>query len=192
MKVVLIHGIHAKEGNNNMSELLPYIRRDLPGVEVDLYQYGFMGFWQARWQNNSEAEQFADYLSEDECIIITHSNGAAITYLACKNNGLKPNGVININPALDRWKTSPTARWVLTIHSDQDRWVDLAQWLPFHPWGDQGKVGYKGDAQNTVSLNASEQSGAMAYGGHCDLFERKRIGDWSKLMCNYIAEREII
>jgi len=193
MKVVLIHGIHAKEGDNNMSELAPYIQRDLPGVEVDLYQYGFMGFWQARWQNDDIAAELADYLSEEEAfVIIDHSNGGCITDLSCERYGLRPQGIVHINPALDRWRTARMANWVLTIHSEQDRWVNLSQWLPFHRWGDQGKVGYKGDAKNTVSLNASKQSGIMAYGGHCDLFSRKRISDWSKFMCNYIAERELV
>jgi hypothetical protein len=191
MRVVLIHGIHSVEGNNNMSALHPYIRRDLPGVDVELYQYGFMGFWQARWRNKVEAEKFADYLAGDDSVVITHSNGAAITYLACREFQARPAVIININPALDRWRTSPVD-WVLTIHSRNDRAVNLSQWLPGHIWGDQGRVGYRGTRTNTSNLDASSQPGRMAYDGHCGLFKPERISDWSHLVTDYIAERALV
>lgn len=187
MKIRLIHGIHAKEGNNNMSMLLGHMRGACPNSLVSLWQYGFLGFWAARWSNGEIARDLAVESRLDASrspeIWITHSNGAAIAYLAVRDHGATPDMIININPALDRWRTAGVQR-VETIHSDGDRWVTLSQWLPGHIWGDQGKVGYRGRLTNTINHNASEFSGAMAYQGHTDLFEPERIVQWA-MFCAY-------
>ena len=194
MKVRLIHGIHSKEGNHNMSRLLPYMQKAMPGAKVELWEYGFMGFWQARWKNNDVARHLnldcrVNRKSGPE-IWITHSNGAAIAYLATRNHGTPVDMIININPALDRNLTAGIRR-VETIHSEQDRWVDLSQWLPFHIWGDQGKVGYKGPRKNTLSHNASAVGGPMAYTGHCDLFTATRLPHWAYFFANRIDESNL-
>lgn len=193
MKVRLIHGIHAKEGSHNMAMLAPYLAHAMPGAKVELWEYGFLGFWQARWRNNRLASQLdldcrTERQQEPE-IWVTHSNGAAIAYIAVKNHGTPVNMIVNINPALDRWRTADIPR-VETIYSEQDRWVDLAQWLPLHVWGDQGKVGYKGKMQNTLSHNASAVGGRMAYKGHWDLFDPVRIKDWAYFIANRIDEAQ--
>lgn len=184
MKIILIHGIHEKEGDTNMSMLWPYLQRHLPDRQIHLHSYGFMGFWEARWDNKRQAKRLASVIEEGD-VVVTHSNGAAITYMACCDHGARPAGVININPALDRKRTAP-AKWVETIHSDGDRWVWLSQWLPWHIWGDQGKVGYRGGEKNTVNYNASKFSGVMAYKGHCDLFVSTRINEWAKFIARRI------
>ena len=195
MKVRLVHGIHSKEGNHNMTRLLPHLQTAMPGAKVELWEYGFLGFWQARWRNARLARQLdLDCRIQRERepeIWITHSNGAAIAYLAVKNHGTPVNMIININPALDRWLT-PDVRRVEVIHSDQDRWVDLSQWIPFHIWGDQGKVGYKGKKENTISHNASTVGGRMAYTGHCDLFDSARVKDWAYFFANRIDESRLV
>ena len=182
-KIILIHGIHSKEGNHNMSALLPYIKNAMPNADVELFEYGFMGFWRARWDNKKVAERLANLTKAfkdigQKVIWITHSNGGAIAYLATKVYNIKPDMVVQINPALDRWKT-PNSPLVEVIHSDQDRAVDLSQWLPFHIWGDQGKVGYKGKMHNTLNHFASSFNKGMAYHGHCGLFEKTRIKKWA-------------
>jgi hypothetical protein len=186
IRVVLLHGIHSKEGDNNMRSLLPYIRRDLPGVTVEIFEYGFMGFWQARWQNNKVAQDFADYLSERPTGVIAHSNGGAIGYLATTKFLADPQFIVNINPALDRWRIAPVP-WVMTIHSPHDRWVNFSQWLPGHVWGDQGRVGYKGRRQNNLNVDAWTQPEPMRYKGHCGLFDKSRISEWSHFITDYIV-----
>ena len=183
----MVHGIHSVEGNNNMSVLWPYLQRSLPGYTVALFSYGFMGFWQARWRNKRQAQRLAESLDDGD-IIVTHSNGAAIAYLAVRDYGARPEGIININPALDRW-LSADVPWVETIHSDGDRWVWLSQWIPGHIWGDQGKVGYKGKATNVINHNASKFGGVMAYDGHTCLFESVRIHLWARFIAHRIMER---
>jgi hypothetical protein len=184
MKVILVHGIHSPEGNNNMSALRPYLKKEMPYADVEVFSYGFMGFWQARWDNDNVAKSLVSFTESckregrEKVVWVTHSNGGAIAYLATKKYGAKPDMIIQINPALDRRKT-PICKWVEVIYSNQDRAVDLSQWLPFHIWGDQGKVGYKGSMKNTISFNASSFGEPMAYEDHCGLFEKKRIRQWA-------------
>lgn len=190
MNIKLIHGIHSKEGDNNMSKLLPYINMLVKPVDtVELFEYGFMGFWEARFDNDNVAMRLALSCKEDE-VWITHSNGAAIAYLAVTKYGACPKGIVNVNPALDRWKTSPV-EWVHTIHSKGDRAVWWSQWLPFHIWGDQGKVGYRGKNKNTTNINASTVNGLPKYKGHMGLFSNANIFHWAKYITNYIYAKRV-
>lgn len=183
VKIRLIHGIHAPEGENSMARFAPNVQRAMPQAQVLLWQYGFMGFWQARWRNDWEARDFADQSKmcrqrgEIE-VWITHSNGAAVAFLAAEKYDASPDMIININPALDRWRTA-AVRHVETIHSDGDRWVWLSQWLPGHIWGDQGRAGYRGIMSNTINHNASRFDRAMRYEGHTGAFEPARIERWA-------------
>lgn len=188
MKIRLIHGIHSPEGDNNMSAFRPHIEKALPGAQVSLFQYGFMGFWAARFKNDGVAKEFA-HLSRsgepDKEVWITHSNGAAIAYLAVERYGAKPDMIINVNPALDRWRTA-SVKWVETIHSDKDRAVYVSQWLPGHIWGDQGLVGYKGRMQNTINHNATSFPEHMAYKAHNGLFDGEKMTHWADFMAHRI------
>lgn len=183
MKIRLIHGIHAPEGSNNMAVFTPHLQRAVPKAQVLLWQYGFMGFWNARWRNDWVARDFAAesvlgrQRGETE-IWVTHSNGAAVAYLAAEKYGAAPDMIININPALDRWRTAAVP-YVETIHSDGDRWVWLSQWLPWHIWGDQGQVGYRGRMSNTINHNASHFDTAMRYDSHTGAFDAGRIQRWA-------------
>ncbi len=187
MKVILVHGIHSPEGSNNMAVLWPWLARNLPECSVVLHQYGFMGFWQARWRNPVEAARLAE-LAEDGDVIVTHSNGAALAYLAVRDYGARPVGIVNINPALDRWRTA-AVEWVETIYSKGDRWVWLSQWLPGHIWGDQGRVGYRGLEDNTISHAADDFGETMAYASHVGLFAQVRIAQWAAFIGQRIAAR---
>ena len=184
MTIWLIHGIHSKEGDHNMSRLFPHMKQLFPDHEVKVFEYGFMGFWKARWANNGVAEQFASLINEGD-VVITHSNGAAITYLAVVKHGAKPAIIVNINPALDRWRTAPAKR-IMTIHSDGDRAVWWSQWLPGHIWGDQGKVGYKGKERHVTNIPASEFDPPMAYNDHMSLFSNSRIKHWALYIEDWI------
>lgn len=192
MKVRLIHGIHQREGYNNMARFAPHMERAMPKANVSLFEYGFMGFWRARRDNKIVAERFAN-LSRVERVMdetevwITHSNGAVIAYQAVRDYGASPDMIININPALDRWRTAYVP-FVETIHSDGDRAVWWSQWLPFHLWGDQGKVGYRGDMHNTLSHNASKFERPMQYHGHCGAFEASRVNMWAHWCASRIMQ----
>jgi len=190
MKIRLIHGIHEPEGLTNMGMFAGHVRGVSPNSDVSLFKYGFLGFWKARFENTEIAHDFStmsklERRTDEQEVWITHSNGAAIAYLAVEKFGATPNLIININPALDRWRTAGVRR-VVTIHSEGDRWVNLSQWLPGHIWGDQGKVGYRGRLNNTINVDACKMDGVMAYQGHCDMFEPERINQWAHYMVQQI------
>ena len=192
MIVRLIHGIHSKEGDNNMSTFAPLVEKAMPGARVSLFEYGFMGFWAARWKNNDVAANLAEIHRFGQArgvpeVWATHSNGAAIAYLAVTKFGAAPDMIINFNPALDRWRTADVPR-VETIHSNSDRWVNLSQWLPGHIWGDQGKVGYTGKNGNTINHNASLIGGRMAYNDHTGAFAASRREAWAYFVANRVDE----
>jgi len=183
LKVVCIHGIHSKEGENNMSRFAESLAPLMPTAEVSVYDYGFVGFWEARWKNKEVAYDLAsmwelERRADDFEVWITHSNGAAVAYLAARNFAARPQMIVNINPALDRWRTAPV-KWVETIHSPGDRVVHLSQWLPGHIWGDQGKVGYRGRLKNTINHDAATFEHPMRYNGHLEAFANIRRERWA-------------
>lgn len=191
-KIRLLHGIHEPEGDNNMSRFAPLVQAAAPEAQVLLWQYGFMGFWQARWRNHEVAFDFASDSAVGRRrgeleVWVTHSNGAAVAYLAVERYGARPDMIININPALDRWRTAAVP-YVLTIHSDGDRWVWLSQWLPGHLWGDQGKVGYRGQMKNTLNIDAGKADPAMRYSGHVGAFEASRAPLWARFCAARIEQ----
>lgn len=166
-----------------MTALYRQLKPIMPDARVELFEYGFMGFWEARWQNNDVAYDFASQSKLDRGshkeVWITHSNGAAIAYLAVREYGASPDMIINFNPALDRHRTAAVPN-VEVIHSEQDRAVQIAQWLPFNIWGDQGKCGYKGKLKNTTNHNATSFPPHMSYKQHCGAFTPSRVAHWAK------------
>lgn len=188
MIIRCIHGIHAKEGRHNMSRFAEHLALTCPGNSIQLFEYGFMGFWAARWRNDEVAQNLCKYISSGPEVWVTHSNGAAVAYLAVTKYGAKPEMIINFNPALDRLRTADVPA-VETVHSNGDRAVYVSQFLPFHIWGDQGKVGYRGSAKNTINHSASNITGRMAYNDHCGAFDPIRIRDWAYFVPNRIFER---
>lgn len=204
MIIRLIHGIHSPEGNNNMSAFAPSVQRVMPHAHVHVFSYGFMGFWRARIANASVARRLADVhnvsKNNEPEVWITHSNGHAVAYIACRDYGARPDGIIAFNPALDRWRT-PQGPFVDVIYSKQDRVVDLAQWLPWHLWGDQGKVGFvpeaprympwvkPDDGSRTISHNVDDFGDDMAYEGHTGAFDKSRRDKWAAFVALRIEER---
>lgn len=187
-----IHGIHSKEGDNNMSRFAPHLARALPDGLVKLNEYGFMGFWQARWRNDGVAQTLAINHKRERIrgvpeVWVTHSNGAVVAYLAVRDHGAMPDMIININPALDRWRTAPV-ECVETIHSRGDRAVYVSQFLPFHLWGDQGLVGYCGRADNTLNHDASVFPEGMAYSSHTGAFSETRRAKWATFVASRIEK----
>jgi len=177
-RVILTHGVYTKEGNHNIGRLAPGIE-EASGLQVVRNEYGFMGFMQTYWRNDEQARQLAA-MSRDGDWWVTHSNGSSIAWLAVHRYNAKPRGIINFNPALDRYRTCENVPYVLTIHSKGDTPVSLSQYLPFHTWGDQGRVGYRGKAKNTHNIDATD--GVMrefAYQSHNGAFTDSRYKWWA-------------
>lgn len=196
MIIRIIHGIHYREESSNVAAFAPVLQKIIPNALVSVFSYGFMGFWAARFQNLAIAKRLAfarsNTMGERE-VWITHSNGAAIAYLATKVLGAKPDMIINFNPALDRWRVAPVSQ-VETIHSDQDRWVDLSRFLPFHLWGDQGKVGIAKTPYHAVEHlnycchNATKFGPGMAYKDHTGAFTANRREAWAYFIAQRLSD----
>ena len=92
MKIRLIHGIHAPEGDSNMARFAPHLQRAAPNAQVLLWQYGFMGFWQARWRNAGVAERLTGLHKQQRTteseVWITHSNGANPSFQTSRRHWL--------------------------------------------------------------------------------------------------------
>jgi hypothetical protein len=197
MRIRLIHGIHSPEGDSNMSALRPKLINKLPEANIELFEYGFMGFWAARWDNPDVAKDLSQafsYARKDEPEVwITHSNGAAIAYMAVNRFGAEPNMIININPALDRWRAANVDK-VHVFHSKEDSVVALSSILIGNVWGDQGKYGYgptwlrSAKKDYVVNHNASEIGGVYSYMYHCGLFDPSRIEFWSQYIADLIKK----
>jgi hypothetical protein len=193
LRIIGVHGINSPEGANSMRFFMPGIQKQIPYADCSTFEYGFMGFWQARWRNHDVAARLTRVSAPDgdepEFLVwITHSNGAAVGFLAVDDYGAAPDMIVQINPALDRWLT-PNVPWVEVIYSEQDRVVDLAQWVPFHIWGDQGKVGYRGRRKNTISHNAGSFGPEMAYEGHLGLFDPVHKYLWQAFIAARIEQQ---
>lgn len=183
-RIILTHGVYTKEGNHNIGRLQPGIE-DASGLGVIRNEYGFMGFLQTYWRNREQARQLAA-LSADGDWWVTHSNGAAIAWLAVREYRARPCGIINFNPALGRKMSFEGVPYVLTIHSADDTAVSFSRFLPLHPWGDQGRVGYKGNYAYHTNLNATNDvHPTYAYRTHTGAFTDSRYRWWSE----FVGER---
>lgn len=148
MKVaVLVHGFADFSGWLTTDRLRPYLQE--AGWYVHEHDYGFV-LLPELFHNKQEARKLAEFLQHplvvSDFVGIGHSNGCRVLQLACQM-GAPFSRLALIHPALDRRAEfrGPKLRRVDVWHSSADWVVKLARFLPFHPWGDMGAVGYQGD-----------------------------------------------
>lgn len=139
-RIVLVHGIFAKEGDSNVWNMKAPLEA-ATGLPVVVFEYGYTGILGARLNNNRTAKRLAHMLAPGD-IIVCHSNGAAVTWLATVKHGARPSGVVMINPALDTWRM-PVADWAHVYYNADDSIVALSKILIGNVWGDMGRVGYR-------------------------------------------------
>ncbi len=141
--------------------------------------YGFLPFGLAWARNGGIAEKMLPRIGVGD-IIVAHSNGAVITKLLLEK-GAKLSGVVLLDPALDRDTAMPkVVDWVHVYHSPSDMWVWIAKWIPNHPWGDQGMVGFTGsDSRYT---NISTQKRMLSFTDHSDYWDDDEIASWCSLI----------
>jgi pimeloyl-ACP methyl ester carboxylesterase len=138
-RILLVHGIYSKEGLSNVWNMrLPL--QQATGLPVEVFEYGYTHPVQARFSNPNIAKRLA-HVMEPGDIIVCHSNGAAVTWLATHNEGARPSGVVLINPALDVWRM-PICDWAHVYYNAGDDVTWWSQFLLGNIWGDMGKVGY--------------------------------------------------
>lgn len=177
-RIVVVHGIHAAEGESHVWQLRPGLEAET-GLEVGVFEYGFMSFWSARFRNSKIAERLAAIVQPGD-VIVNHSNGAAVTYLACRDFGMRPSVVACVNPALDNDLLFRGASETDVYYNAGDTWVGLASILIGHVWGDMGKVGYKGQHPGVHNIDCGNTPGMPKVDGHIDLFSAGKADLWSR------------
>jgi pimeloyl-ACP methyl ester carboxylesterase len=140
--VYLIHGFNVKDGGEGTTDSIrPHLEKR--GLRVREIDYGHFFLGKVRSCNAGIARAITGIIKPGSTCI-AHSNGCAITYLACKF-GAQFDNVVLVNPALD--SKLALAEQVKNIHvwySPNDPWVSLARYIPWSIWGAQGKTGYTG------------------------------------------------
>ena len=96
MQIHLIHGIHTKNEDPVVKQLIPYL--ETIGLKVNYPDYGFILGLETKRMNPLIVGTILPYINQND-IIIGHSNGCAIAY-GLMNQGANPVGLVFINGAL--------------------------------------------------------------------------------------------
>lgn len=159
----IIHGIHTSEGSTSTPALMiPKLKRQHYNVVV--HDYGWVLGILSRFQNEGRAKKIAPFIKEGD-IILAHSNGADITRRMLKSFGIKPAGIILLQPALDDdIEFEPGDYWINVFFNEEDKAVWIAKFLPLHhPYGEMGRVGYTGLDTRVKNYNTLK---ICSVGGH--------------------------
>lgn len=182
-RIHLLHGIHTSEGDSNVSKLIAYLSEGT-GLEVRYHQYGYAYALLTRFQNPGRAEKIAKEVKTGD-IVVGHSNGATIAYLMIKNCGVRPDGLVLINPALDVDIKFPKAfLWADIYHNMDDAAVSMAELFFFkHPWGAMGQWGYSGASDGRVTnIDCQAVPGMPRVAGHSAIFQPWLLSKWGPYM----------
>ena len=181
-----MHGICSAEGQENVWNMKAPLERST-GLPVTVFEYGYLHPIQARFQNPSIAKRLAGILEPND-IIVCHSNGAAVTWLATCNEGARPDGVVLVQPALDPWRM-PICNWADVVFNAGDEVTEWSKFLLGNIWGDMGKVGYKpkpGEMSNRVrqmdTINDAAALGMPQVSGHTAIFQAPAVTPWGELI----------
>jgi len=140
--VVLCHGFNVSDGGKDTTDSLRGLT-EACGYTVLEADYGEFGLFAVRCFSDNIATVIAGMTPEDS-IGVGHSNGCNILLQAAAK-GASFTKLILINPALDNDFAVPSSvDEVIVIHNKADNVVQLSKFIPFHKWGNAGKVGYKG------------------------------------------------
>lgn len=154
-RVILVHGFNVKDGGAGTTDgLRPHFARE--GFKVLEFDTGWRFLAGVRFGNAKRARRLARMIQPGD-LLVGHSDGCNLINLASwhlsGSGSAKPAAAIYLNPALDRdAQLAPQVKGALVFHTPSDRVVAFARKLPWHPWGDMGRVGY-------VEKNAVYQDG---------------------------------
>lgn len=181
MKVaVLVHGFASKGGKGSTDLLRPYF--EAAGYQVAELDYRWTGLIGVRTCNKKLAQSWAGWCRivashATEIIGVGHSNGCAILR-ASAWLGAPFTQLVFINPALNtkgkKTRIGPLVRWVHVWHSPSDKAVRVARWLPRHPWGRMGAVGYKGNDPRWINYNKQDDF-RVSSRSHGDVFDADKL-----------------
>lgn len=166
MRVIIVHGIHTGEDATWMDQLASMFREK--GLPTLVWTYGYAYALLTRWQNPGRARKLAELIHPGD-IVVGHSNGGALAWMAAHDEFAPLGGAVLLNPALDRNRVMPIhVPWVNLYPNRYDVAVKVAKIFPAHPWGSQGQGGLSREDNRYLTrfTNESGPSGELAVRGH--------------------------
>ncbi len=187
--VVLIHGFADFSGRWTTDKFRPLLEK--AGFLVKEHDYGF-SLAPNLFNNKKESDKLAERNPE---FVVAHSNGSIIVQMASWK-GLTSKMVVLINPALDtKARFGPGIKNILVLHTPTDLVLLLASWIPFHPWGKMGRVGYEGDDKRVENWNMRHKydywDTAVRVKGHLDIFRRIKLIFWGHAFIGYMLVKRV-
>ena len=168
LKILLIHGFREwAAGGDTVDLLSPHLKPHISDMDSADYGYHWLirvRFW---WGHKKDIRRIALALLTTN-VVVSFSNGvnyrSQAMEMAHKMDPDKTWIVFDISGAIDSDHEYPEyCTHVFVYATPHDRAVLFARWLRFdHPWGDQGRVGYKGSRKDVVTwfnLDAKSHSG---------------------------------
>lgn len=168
-KCFILHGFNIKDGGEKTTDKLVALVREM-GYEPIQFDYGWLGLLGARIFSDNIAHLLTN-LSSNGDIAIGHSNGCNIINKAIRY-GAQFERLLYVSPALDN--NTELGAQVLectVLHTKRDWVVQLASILPWHPWGNMGRVGYRGEDNRYKNIDCTNWAA-----GHSDYFSEQNLG----------------
>lgn len=162
-KAHFIHGAFDRNGERFVDWLAPYFAEK--GYRSNTsFDYGWTGILFALFFSKRLARMLKAGVDPGD-VGVGHSSGCLILKLAA-DMGAPFRVLIFLNPALDRGAAfAPQIENVFVLHAPHEWPTWFARFLPWHPWGDMGRVGYKGDDPRVLNVNV-ESTYTHAVEGH--------------------------
>lgn len=183
----LIHGYRVENPEDGIGRLRTMF--EVHGLDVEMFRCGRLTLADVWFADNNIAAALLSCIEQASrhytVVPIGHSNGCALIYLAAKLQAKRNeqwfDSAVYLSPALGRKMAAPLRR-VDVFHSRHDHTVGLARWIPFHIWGDMGRVGYRGkDASHFNTDCADMIQGVVAHSAWWErdplLFLRDRLAN---------------
>jgi len=181
MKVALLVHCFASKGGKGSTDLLRPFFEDA-GYHVAELDYRWTGLIGVRTCNKKLAQSWAGWCQivasyADEIIGVGHSNGAAILRASAWLDAPFTQ-LVFINPALNtkgkKTRIGPLVKWVHVWHSPSDKALRIARFLPRHPWGRMGAIGYKGNDPRYINYD-KQNDFRVSSRSHGDVFDPEKL-----------------
>jgi hypothetical protein len=179
----LLHGFNVKDGGGSTIGRLLSL---LPNARV--WSYGWLGLLGVRFFNARIANMLAASLT-DGCVVIAHSNAAAIVQRALQlDNCPHIERLVLIRPALDSDAVfGDRVDRVDVFHHADDMPVSASRFIPCHEWGDMGAVGYEGAELHVVNHDDSVVFAGFNGAGNHSAFSNETFVPFAKYLVKLLG-----
>jgi len=176
--VLLVHGFNVDDPERTLGGVGKHLVDR--GHDVHKFCYGHAGFMDVRFANwnlahalISQVRSIRKLRPDTEVVPVGHSNGCSLIHTAAGIQ-MEPlfTRMVYISPAIDnKAELPPLITDCEVLHNSGDKVVSLGSLLPFHTWGNMGKVGYRGIDVRYTNVDCSKD-----VSGHSDWFTPEKLG----------------